>query len=524
MPMLPGHRSSCIWRGARSDRSRLWFTAWSLSCLLLVIVGDGSRSKAEEDPGWLPRGDEPAAAHQTDPVSAELALQRAVEAFGDGDYRLALELVEGLPRPTAASKYLRGLCLLRLGRPEEADKVLELLGNGETPEAEMVVDAAIARLHAGYPEEAVDSLSSHVTDHPDDSHAHFFLGLSLMELGLVDEAQQQWDLAAADANMVPYRDFFNQRTTPLPPRLFDESLEAQRAARPWNLGVFAGYEFDSNLPLAPFFQGLGSDIEREDSRIALGLYGGFRLRDDDDYNVGVFGSAYTTHQFRIHEFDVQTYSGGAYINRNQDLDGWFLGANYEFSNTLLDEEQFAADHRLTLSGTRTMLDDDVLTTYYRYNVLDIDGPALIAAQHRSANVHAVGATYAMTMDDDARGRLVVGYRFDEADAKGRDFEMSGHLANALLEYRLTADLIGSSEVRYFWDNYDHPNSLDFFERPREDERVELRVGLQKLLSAQLKLRLDYSFIESDSNVANLFGVGFYSYQRHILSTQLIYDF
>jgi len=38
------------------------------------------------------------------------------------------------------------------------------------------------------------------------------------------------------------------------------------------------------------------------------------------------------------------------------------------------------------------------------------------------------------------------------------------------------------------------------------------------------LRLDYSFIESDSNVANLFGVGFYSYQRHILSTQLIYDF
>ena len=132
-----------------------------------------------------------------------------------------------------------------------------------------------------------------------------------------------------------------------------------------------------------------------------------------------FGSAYTTHQFWIHEFDVQTYSGGGYINRNQDLDGWFLGANYQFSNTLLDKEQFAADHGLTLSGTRTVLDDDVLTTYYRYNVLDIDGPALIAAQQRSANVHAVGATYAMTMDDDARGRLVVGYRFDEADGFGQ---------------------------------------------------------------------------------------------------------
>ena len=524
MPTLPGHRSSRIWRGARSRRTRLWFTAWGISWLLLVIVGDSSRSKAEEDRNWSSRGDDPIAARQTDPVLAELALQRAVEAFGDGDYRLALELVEGLPRATAASKYLRGLCLLRLGRPEEADKALEPLGNGEIPEAEIVVDSAIARLHSGRPEEAADSLIDHVTDHPDDSHAHFFLGLSLMELGLVDEAHEQWDLAVADATMVPYRDFYNQRTTPLPPRLFDESLEAQRATRRWNLGIFAGYEFDTNLPLAPFFQGLGSDIERKDSRIVLGLFGGYRLRDDDDYSVGVFGSAYTTQQFQIHEFNVQTYSGGAYINRNQDLDGWFFGANYEFSNTLLDEEQFAADHGLTLSGTRAVLDDDVLTTYYRYNVLDVDGPALIAAQHRSANVHAVGATYAMTMDDDARGRLVVGYRFDEADAKGRDFEMSGHLANARLEYRLADDLIGDSEVRYFWDNYDHPNSLDFFERPREDGRVEFRVGLQKLLSAQLKMRLDYSFIESDSNVANLFGVGFYSYQRHVLSTRLIYDF
>jgi len=84
MPTLPGHRSSRIWRGSRSRRSRLWFTAWGIACLLLVIVGDSSRSKAEEDRNWSPRGDDPAAARQTDPVSAELALQRAVEAFGDG--------------------------------------------------------------------------------------------------------------------------------------------------------------------------------------------------------------------------------------------------------------------------------------------------------------------------------------------------------------------------------------------------------------------------------------------------------
>ena len=110
--------------------------------------------------------------------------------------------------------------------------------------------------------------------------------------------------------------------------------------------------------------------------------------------------------------------------------------------------------------------------------------------------------------------------YEPVDDMGPQRECS---APKTMEY-LADDLIGDSEVRYFWDNYDHPNSLDFFERPREDGRVEFRVGLQKLLSAQLKMRLDYSFIDSDSNVANLFGVGFYSYQRHVLSTQLIYDF
>ena len=68
------------------------------------------------------------------------------------------------------------------------------------------------------------------------------------------------------------------------------------------------------------------------------------------------------------------------------------------------------------------------------------------------------------------------------------------------------------------------NSLDFRGRARNDTRTEVRAGIQHYLTELLSLRLDYTYVNSDSNVANLFGVRFYDYGRHVISTQLIYDF
>ncbi len=77
-------------------------------------------------------------------------------------------------------------------------------------------------------------------------------------------------------------------------------------------------------------------------------------------------------------------------------------------------------------------------------------------------------------------------------------------------------------MRYVWDDYDNPNSLDFFGRARDDNRIEVRAGLQKNFAAPVSLRLDYTYIDNDSNTENLFGVRFYDYDRHIFSTQLIF--
>ena len=86
------------------------------------------------------------------------------------------------------------------------------------------------------------------------------------------------------------------------------------------------------------------------------------------------------------------------------------------------------------------------------------------------------------------------------------------------------DCVFDAEYRYFRDSYDNANSLDLFGRSRRDNRHEFRSGLQKYFSKQVSVRLDYTYVNNQSNVANLFDVHFYEYNRHIVSTQLIYDF
>ena len=51
----------------------------------------------------------------------------------------------------------------------------------------------------------------------------------------------------------------------------------------------------------------------------------------------------------------------------------------------------------------------------------------------------------------------------------------------------------------------------------------MRTG-NEVKGAKVSVRLDYTYVNNQSNVANLFDVHFYEYNRHIVSTQLIYDF
>lgn len=129
------------------------------------------------------------------------------------------------------------------------------------------------------------------------------------------------------------------------------------------------------------------------------------------------------------------------------------------------------------------------------------------------------------------GRLYFGYRYGRTNSDGSDIVYNSNMVTARVEVPLEGfgvpfleDAVFDAKYRFFRDRYDNSNSLDFFGRARRDNRNEVRTGLQKFFNKNVSVRLDYTYVHNQSNVANLFDVHFYEYNRHIVSTQLIYDF
>lgn len=461
----------------------------------------------------------------TDPVLAELALQEAIIAFDNQDYSAALEILQTAPT-SPAGNYYRGLCLLRTGNAAEAAVVLEAVRNSGQALDELRLDASIALMKSGQPELAAAELDDMVSSEPEDGHARYFLGLALYEQGDSEAAREQIELAAQfDETLEPYRDAFrsyDQRLGAASLGAYQPLRLAESEPRRWNLSFLTGYEHDSNVPLTPVFSGLGGNLEREDSRWVVGLFGDYRLVQESDEVVGVTASAYTNFHFDLNQFDVQSYSTSAYWNRA--IEDWIVGVTYNFGETLLDGDQFATSHRLTASASKRWEDCGHSTAFYEYEFLDLAGLLLIPEQNRSGHTNSVGVTQAWYFGPQNLGRVYAGYRYDSTNAYGSDFDMNSHMINARVEYPIFEDLVVDAEARQFWDDYSNGNSLDFFERSREDQRLELRAGLQKYIDANTSVRFDYTYVDSDSNVANLFGVQFYSYQKHVFSALLIYDF
>ena len=383
---------------------------------------------------------------------------------------------------------------------------------------------------------AAEALSAYLETSPNDQVAQLVLGEVLVEQGDLRGAQARLAAAASDASLAP---FAEQLLGPaeLPQRAIDDGSvpcpcetcdECQGydpwfdPERRWNFTVLTGYQYDSNVVLAPEFVGLGAATNRDDSSWFVASFGDYRLIQEPDLNVGLIMSTFDNFYFEQNDFDLQDYMLGAYANRAVN-ECWLAGIRFEFHETLLDYAHFANEFRLVPNLTYLQGDFGHFTSYYEFDAGQFDILPLVPALDRDARVNAVGFTQAIYTFA-GLGRWFFGYRYEDAEADGDDFDRSTHMATARFERPICERWVMDGEVRQFWDDYDDPNSLDFFGNERSDQRTEVRWGLQWYLLRHASLRLDYTFINSNSNVANLFGVRFFEYDRHLVAPQFIYDF
>jgi tetratricopeptide (TPR) repeat protein len=486
---------------------------------------------------------EPAAAHagdatdDPDAIERELLFSRAIAASRMGDVAAALALTEQASSDDTLLAYQHALLVLRTGDARRALAELDRVAAERGAPAQVMLDLSLANLQAGNAAEAEARVRDYLRQHPSDAHAHHVLGVALLSQERRDEAADAFRLAGTDHKTVQ-RLMLASHTDQEPGILESEATTIDDSAtaaaecctsdcgstpqpRRWNLSFLNAYEYDTNVPAIARFKGLGDAIDRYDSRWVTALFGEYRLIQDPDWTLGLTGSVFEGWQFDLHEFSVQDYSGGAYTN--YAFGNFMAGVNYQFHSTYLDNDHLADDHRLVPSLTFLGHEWGHTTVYYEYDSASSNAPFLIPAEIQSGDANAVGVTQAIYTFGGA-GRVYAGYRFENFAAEGDDFDRDTNMVTGRIESPLCRGWIGDIEARHFWDDYKNAHSLDFFERARRDQRLELRAGLQKNFDIHWAFRFDYTYIDTNSNVENLFGVNFFEFDRHILSSQLIYTF
>lgn len=530
----------------------------ALVCLFSIVPGRPAAAQETPAPSTI----------STDLISGELDVSQGMADFEDGQFESALARLSRAPAEQPGPMYYRGMALLALQRAREALTAFDQVRKSPQAPIEVDLDRAVALMRTGNPATAETVLREYIRRNPNDPYGRYFLGVALFRQEKYAPAIAEFQAASSDPALAPYLPFYSglasyaQGQTGFQSILkqFSDTAPAGAAndlarrlstaavpfgpmaapttgspaygriaqapgapQRPWNLALITGYEYDTNVPLAPsiLFNGLGSGFHHADSRWTLSSFGEYRFVQRDNLVMGLIGSTYDTFQFRLDQFNLQDYMGGTYANAA--IGNWVVGGRYEFHETLLGGRQFAMEHRLVPNLTYLEGNTGHTTVYYEYDNLNIKGFALVPAQVRSGNFNAVGVTQAFYLFDGI-GRLYLGYMYRNADTMGSDFDANSNMVTARLQFPLPWKTMGNVEVRHFWDDYLNPNSLDFFGRPRTDRRVEVRVGAQKFFTKHLSGRVEYVYINNDSNVENLFGTSFYSYNRHVISTLLIYDF
>jgi tetratricopeptide (TPR) repeat protein len=473
---------------------------------------------------------EDASAAQLDSLDEEFVIAEGIEAYNRGEYGDAIEAFTSEEiADRVVSQYYAGLASLAAERPTLAVDFLEqAAATGKAP-SEALLNLGIAHLLEGDSEAALSRLEDYQQTAEDDRFARFFSAIALRRLGRDSEATQEFQIAAADQRLRPlaqgYLNAAANAPVTAPGSYRPARASAQQpvaARRSWDLAVITGVQYDSNVTLSPEFVGLGSNNLQEDASAITGLFGDVRLLETDTWNVGLVTSMFGSFYNEVENFDAQNFMGGVYSNR-LIAPNLMASIRYEFHETLLDYNHFAGQHRIAPSLTYLMGTFGHVTTYYEAEFIDFNEVPLIPALDLDSKVNAVGVTQAIyTAGLD--GRLFFGYRFEEANADGDDFDRQTHMLSGRIEQPFTSRLIADAEYRIFWDDYDDPNSLDFDGRIRFDKRQEVRAGLQFACTPNQSLRLDYTYIDSDSNVANLFDVRFFEYDRHLVSLQYIFEF
>lgn len=406
----------------------------------------------------------------------------AGQAFKARHYDLALAEFERLaaaqPRDALVVRYL-AMTLDRLGRYDDAIAVFQQ-ALALTP-----LSAAV-HFHLG--------VTYHNAQRAELAHASFQKVLELAPGSLYAERAQEY-LQAAPGQPV--------------------QAKPAAAARPFDLHLQGGLQYDSNIPAAPGDSLLYAG-EHSGLRSFEYLTGAWHFLREPGWLGSLEASSYQAQypDSAFSRFRLATYSPGAALERTTTVLNLPLLASlkYEFRTVLLDGAMYSRSHVMT-AGAKIDFTLGTSTSVYYRQIRDkfADKGFDAALSSRDADNHALGLAQVWYFAD-RKAQLRAGYEFQDNDSAGTNFRMTGHKATLSGTFPLAWGVQANLSADYSHDGY--PD----FQGPviRTTHRRGLSAGLSKWLNRNLLARLEYAYTHEDSSYELL------SYRRRILGGSISY--
>lgn len=337
-----------------------------------------------------------------------------------------------------------------------------------------------------------------------------------------------------------------------------------------------GHYYDTNVIL------LGEDTiiprripHKEDYR--FGLQTGFDVsrnfteRDDilgKSFYVGAGGSTSHFWQPHIKEFDINIYSGRAYVNW-EPVSDIFLGIQYDYSYTKLGQDPYISSNRITPVVSKVWREESASAGelgierartdfYYTYDDRDYFDRIIDPRLDRDGNYHSVGVAQSFNLvqardiwkkyygsaggdgatrdgrDGERWLRLRFGYLYRNERTQGREFDLWGHTIyggiDVPLPYRFAFDF--TSE--FTWDDYGHPSLFDFRGNERDDFIQRYVFGItytiidrgeyRPMPSLSMKTRGSIELIYQNSDIWDRLSQDTYQFNRQIYGLELLVSF
>lgn len=530
---------------------------------LCVVVSTGSTSYAQN------------------PATADSRLNQGIEAFAEERYPDAIRLFNDAIRADtelASAHYYLGLTNIQLAMKTSKAKQREMYAQRAKESLRRCIEVdpnlIIAQLELGRANEILElhetaeaELNSYIESRPDDPIPHLMLGLAYYRQARDDASKKPMAIAhfenaraalarsgEQDRTMHAFIKLYQTllsndldaaqkklrlqeieegnpgtalaRRARVERRRLDEEVGSEGRRR-WDLSLRFGVDWDSNVVLRGRRTTLSTGKDDEDWRFGTASDFTYRLVQDQKWLVGAGVTTFNSWHTDIDEFNVQDYGANIYASYAPDSLPWLaLGLRYDVDNALLGNDSFLVRHRATAQADIQEGEKARTTVFYQFEFRDYRTAVVDARLDRDGITNAVGVVQRVDIVDlyDRPVTMDFSYRFESVGSDGTEFDAQNHVFRLGVSVPLPSDMTFGFSSDWELQKYRNPSLFDLDASKRRDLIHTMVFSLNKRFTEQLSARLQMVVTKDDSNVRDLGGQEFFSYDRVVYGFSLNYQF